>query len=90
MKVPVLYHLGVPIHIAVATSTLMIAFTALSGTIGHLTLGHVKLLELLGLIPGILIGTRFGALTARKARSATLRKAFSSALIIMAILLLIR
>ena len=90
IKVPVLYHLGAPIHIAVATSTLMIAFTALSGTIGHLTLGHIRLLELFGLIPGILVGTRFGALAARKARSATLRKAFSSALIIMAILLLIR
>ncbi|RLG05018.1 MAG: hypothetical protein DRN61_01880, partial [Thaumarchaeota archaeon] len=90
IKVPVLYHLGAPIHIAVATSTLMIAFTALSGTIGHLTLGHIRPLELLGLIPGILVGTRFGALAARKARSATLKKAFSSALIIMAILLLIR
>lgn len=90
IKVPVLYHLGAPIHIAVATSTLMIALTALSGAIGHLTLGHVRSLELLGLIPGILVGTRFGALAARKARSATLRKAFSSALIVMAILLLIR
>lgn len=90
IKVPVLYHLGAPIHVAVATSTLMITFTALSGTIGHLTLGHIKLLELFGLIPGIVVGTRFGALAAWKTRSATLRKAFSSALIIMAILLLVR
>jgi hypothetical protein len=46
IKVPVLYHLGTPIHVAVATSTLMIALTAISGTIGHLLLGHVRLIEL--------------------------------------------
>jgi len=90
VKVPVLYHLGAPMHIAVATSTLMIAFTAFSGSLGHLILGHVKLLELLGLIPGILVGTRFGALAARRLKSRTLRKIFSSALILIAILLLIR
>ena len=90
IKVPILYHLGAPIHIAVATSTLMISLTAFSGAAGHLMLEHIKFLELLGLIPGILLGTRFGASTARRFKSATLRKIFSLVLILMAILLLIR
>jgi len=90
VKVPVLYYLGAPMHIAVATSTLMIALTAFSGSLGHLMLGHVKLLELLGLIPGIIAGTRLGAATARRLKSRTLRRIFSSALILIAVLLLIR
>jgi len=90
IKVPVLYHLGTPIHIAVATSTLMISLTALSGATGHLVLKHIKFLELLGLIPGILLGTHYGASTARRTKSRTLRKLFGVTLIIMSILLLVK
>ncbi|MBS7621912.1 sulfite exporter TauE/SafE family protein, partial [Candidatus Bathyarchaeota archaeon] len=61
---------------------------ALSGTIGHLILGHIKLLELLALAPGIIAGTQLGASAARRAKSLTLRRIFSLALIVVAILLL--
>jgi uncharacterized membrane protein YfcA len=87
LNVPVLYHLGVPMHVAIATSTLMIALTAISGTAGHLLLVHVKLIELLA--PGIIAGTQLGASTARRTRSPTLRKIFSLALIVVAIILLV-
>jgi len=90
IKVPVLYHLGVPMHIAVATSTLMITLTALAGTLGHLMLQHVRWIELMGIVPGIIVGTRFGAVTARRIASKTLRKIFSIALMFMALVLLIR
>jgi uncharacterized membrane protein YfcA len=89
VKVPVLYHLGVPMHVAIATSTLMIALTAISGTAGHLLLGHVKLIELLALAPGIIAGTQLGAFTARRIKSPTLRRIFSLALIMIAIILLV-
>ncbi len=88
VKIPVLYHLGVPMHVAIATSMLMITLTALSGAIGHLILGHIKLLELLALAPGIIAGTQLGASAARRAKSLTLRRIFSLALIVVAILLL--
>jgi len=90
IKVPALYHLNVPIHIAIATSTLMVTLTALCGTIGHVTLGHVLWMELIGIVPGILLGTQLGAHTASKTRSKTLKKIFVVALIIMAILLLVK
>lgn len=90
IKVPMLYHLGAPMHVAIATSTLMIALTAISGTIGHLLLGHVKLIELLALAPGIIAGTQLGASTAWRIRSPTLRIIFSLALIIIAMILLVR
>jgi hypothetical protein len=89
LNVPVLYHLGIPMHVAIATSTLMITLTAVSGTAGHLLLGHVKLIELLALAPGIIAGTQLGASTARRTRSPTLRKIFSLALIVVAIILLV-
>jgi len=41
IKVPILYNLGVPMHIAIATSTFMITLTASSATLGHASLGHV-------------------------------------------------
>ncbi|MCL7385916.1 MAG: sulfite exporter TauE/SafE family protein [Thaumarchaeota archaeon] len=90
IKVPVLYHLGTPIHVAVATSTLMIALTAISGTIGHLLLGHVRLIELFALAPGIIAGTQLGASIARRAKSQMLRIIFSIALIIIAVILFMR
>lgn len=90
IKVPVLYHLGTPIHVAVATSTLMIALTAISGTIGHLLLGHVRLIELFALTPGIIAGTQLGASIARRAKSQMLRIIFSIALIIIAVILFMR
>ncbi|MEM4718684.1 MAG: sulfite exporter TauE/SafE family protein [Nitrososphaerota archaeon] len=88
VNVPLMYHIGVPMHVAVATSTLMIALTALSGAIGHILLGHVKLIELLALAPGIIAGAQLGASAARRTSSPVLRKMFSSVLIVMAIILL--
>ena len=90
LKVPILYHLGVPVHVAIATSTLMITLTAFSGTLGHLMLQHIRWIELMGIVPGIVVGARFGAATARRIASKTLRKIFSAALIFMALILLVR
>lgn len=89
IKIPLMYHIGVPMHVAIATSTLMIAFTSFSGAIGHLILNHIKLVELLALAPGIITGAQLGASTARRVKSPALRKTFSSVLIIMAIILLV-
>jgi len=90
IKVPVLYHLSVPIHVAIATSTFMITLTAFSATVGHALLRHVMWPALLGIVPGILLGTQIGAKTSRRIKSKNLRKAFSAILIVMAILLLAR
>ncbi len=90
IKVPALYNLGVPIHIAVATSTFMITLTAFSGTIGHSFLGHVSWLKVAGIVPGLLLGTNLGTRVSRRARSRVLRMCFSSVLIIMALLLLVK
>ena len=90
ITVPILYHLGVPIHIAIATSTLIVMLTALSGAMGHAILGHILWRELIGIVPGILLGTQFGAYLARKMKSNALKKLFAVVLIIMAILVLIK
>ena len=90
IKVPALYHLGVPMHVAVATSTLMITLTAFSGTIGHALLGHVLWQDLLGIVPGIILGTQLGAKISRRTKSKNLRIGFSLILALMAILLIVR
>jgi len=90
MVVPVLCFLGIPVHIAVATSTLIVTLTALSGTICHMTFGHVLWTELVYIIFGIFLGTQMGTSTAWRTRSKTLKKVFATVLMAMAVLLLMR
>jgi uncharacterized membrane protein YfcA len=54
--------IGVPMHIAVATSTSLVLITATAGFLGHLTTGHfnLEMAMILAIVAltGSLIGTR--------------------------------
>ena len=77
VNVPVLHYVcGMPMHVAVATSLVVISFTSSGSFASHLALGHVHLLEGLLLGLGTALGSQVGPRLARRAREPRLRKAF--------------
>jgi uncharacterized membrane protein YfcA len=88
--VPVLSaYVGLPIHLAVATSMLAMIFTSISGVSTHLLLGNVKLEYAIPLVIGILAGTQLGARTAKRLRSVSLERVFAFAMVAIGILLIL-
>jgi uncharacterized membrane protein YfcA len=88
--VPILSaYVGLPIHLAVATSMLTMIFTSLSGVSTHILLGNVKFEYAIPLGIGILAGTQLGARTAKRLRSVSLERVFAFAMITIGILLLL-
>ena len=67
--VPVLLAVGVPPHIAVATSSFIIIFTAVSGSIGRILYGQVLWNYVIPLAIGTVTGARFGAIKVKKISS---------------------
>jgi len=88
MKVPFLIYSGMPVHIAIATSSLMVTITALSALIGHASLADVQYVYLLFLVPGVLTGAQIGARIAKGTKPKMLRKFFSLMLLVISILML--
>jgi len=89
--VPVLAaFVGVPMHLAVATSMLTMIFTSISGVSTHIALGHVRFDLAVPLVIGILFGTQVGARTARRLKSAKLELVFGIAVLGIGVVLIIR
>jgi len=80
---------GLPMHLAVATSMLTMIFTSISGVSTHIMLGNVAVEHALPLVVGILLGAQLGARAARRLRCATLERAFAVAVLGMGVLLII-
>ena len=76
---------GIPIHIAVATSMFIMCFTSLSGAATHLTLRNIIPEYALYLSLGIIFGTQIGAAVARRLKSQLLQRAFAASLVIVGI-----
>lgn len=75
IKVPTLILLlGLPPHIAVATSVFTMALTSLVGGVTHGALGHVLPIYVLYLVPGVLVGSQVGARLAKRTPAALLTK----------------
>ena len=89
MKVPFLVYSGMPIHVAIATSSLMVTITAFSALIGHAFLADVQYTCLFFLVPGVLMGAQIGAGIAKRTKPKLLRKVFSLMLVAISILMLI-
>lgn len=78
IKVPAVVLLGgVPMRIAVGSSSLMIGITALTGFAGHLLQGHFDLRLTAVLAGGVLIGSQIGPRLGIKADRARLKKYFA-------------
>jgi len=88
--VPILTaYVGLPMHLAVATSMLTMIFTAISGASTHIMLGHVLIDYAAPLVIGILVGAQFGARAARRLKSASLERVFAFMVLAMGVLLII-
>ncbi len=85
VNVPLLTFLGVPMHNAVATSTLAIAITSTSSALTHYTIGNVDLQLLALLAPTLVVGAQLGASTAKRLRSLILRRGFAALLVFIAL-----
>ena len=90
LKVPVLTYCGMPIHVAVATSSFMIMITAVSSSSTHFMLGNVALGYTLPIASGVVVGTQFGAYTAKKMEATGLRRVFSVALGAISVLMVLK
>jgi uncharacterized membrane protein YfcA len=89
LKVPAVVVIGgVPMNIAVGSSSLMIGVTALTGFVGHLLRGHFDLRLTVVLAAGVLIGSQIGPRIAIKTDQSQLKKYFALLLVVIAIWLI--
>lgn len=75
--------MGVPMHLAVATSMFLMIFTSISGVATHLALGNVLAEYALFLAIGVVAGAQIGARAARRLRASHLGSLFGIVLIII-------
>lgn len=74
------YVLHFPVHIAIATSTCILAVSSLAGMLSHGFLGHIMWTTGLGIGVGAFLGAQLGVQLAQKLKSSYLLK-FSSVLV---------
>jgi len=89
IHVPLMYSvLGIPVHIATATSHFILAITSFIGFILFVGLGYVDLdyAVLLGI--GTIVGASLGALLSLKTRPAVIKKVIALCLVLLALRLL--
>jgi len=79
---------GLPMHIAVATSMLTMIFTSVSGVATHIMLGHVLLEYAAPIVVGIVVGAQVGARTAKRLRSVSLERVFALVVVVIGIILI--
>lgn len=82
--------LGIPMGIAVGSSTFMVGITSIAGLSGHFIAGHLDLKLSLILAPIVLIGSYAGAHMMLKTGEDKLKKIFAIFMIIIAAALVIR
>lgn len=80
---------GLPMHVAVATSMVTMIFTSISGVSTHIMLGNVRLEYTIPLVIGILGGTQLGARTAKGLKSTSLERVFAVFVIVIGIVLIV-
>ncbi|MCX8208575.1 MAG: sulfite exporter TauE/SafE family protein [Sulfolobales archaeon] len=90
VNVPLLTHLGVSMHQAVATSSMTITLTSITSATTHYVLGNVDVPLLAALAPTVLVGAQVGARIARRTSSRTLKRGFSAALVFIALRMVLK
>jgi hypothetical protein len=86
--VPALVVIGIPVHIAVATSLLTIIPTSITGAATHAVLGQISLPFLLACGAGATIGAYAGATIAPRIHPDHIKKGFGILLIAIALLMI--
>jgi uncharacterized membrane protein YfcA len=89
-KMPAMVLLGrVPVRIAIGTSSLMVAATALSGLAGHLVGGSFNVLVALPLAAAAFIGGRLGSSLSVRVRASALKMLFAVMLLLTSVWMVI-
>jgi uncharacterized membrane protein YfcA len=73
---------GFPAHLATATSTFVLMFTALSGSISHFTRGNIVFGPALAMAAGVIVGAQVGAAIAQRVKGRSLVRFLSIALVL--------
>ncbi|MBI4257371.1 MAG: sulfite exporter TauE/SafE family protein [Thaumarchaeota archaeon] len=81
--------MGIPVHLAVATSLFVMLFTSISGVTVHVALGNVLLDYVVSLAAGIIFGAQLGAVFSRRLSGRTLEIYFGLSLIVVGITLML-
>ncbi len=81
---------GFPAHLAAATSSFVLVFTALSGTISHLLKGNVLFGPALAMSAGVIVGAQLGAAIAQRVQGKAIVRFLSVALILTGIQLIVK
>ena len=82
--------IGVPIHIAAATSMFIMIFTSTAGTLTNLWLNHIRFDYAVLLAAGIIFGAQLGAHYAAKVSARNLKRMFGIILIIASIRMILK
>ena len=82
--------LGVPIHVAVATSMFIMIFTSTSGTLTNIWLNQIRFDYALLLAIGMIFGAQFGAHYAAKVSARNLQRIFAIVLLIASIRMILK
>jgi len=85
VNVPILTLSGLPIHLAVATSSFLIIFNATTGAVSHAFMEHIMYGHALAIIPGVIIGGQLGALASKKFKAKKLQLVLAVALLLLAL-----
>lgn len=81
---------GFPAHLAAATSSFVLVFTALSGTVSHLLRGNVLFGPALAMSAGVIVGAQVGAAIAQRVQGKAIVRFLSVALILTGIQLVVK
>ena len=82
--------LGLPMHAAVGTSLLVIAFNSVAGVIGYLDQGTLQWATMGGFTALAIVGVMIGGRLASRVEAGRLRRGFAIFLVVMAIFILVR
>lgn len=77
--------MGIPAHVATATSTLIIAITSFFGTVSHALYGDVRWLEASLVAAGAVVGAQIGARLAKRVAGGGLMRFLAIAVLVVAI-----
>jgi len=91
LVVPIMtFGMGVPIHLATATSMFTMIFTSLSGVAQHYQANHIDFGSALLLALGAIFGAQVGAYTSKRISGENLRRVFGIVVIISGINMIIK
>jgi uncharacterized membrane protein YfcA len=91
LVVPIMtFAIGMPIHLATATSMFTMIFTSISGVVQHYQASHINFESALLLALGAVFGAQVGAYTSKRISSKNLRRVFGIVVIVSGINMLLK